>query len=292
MEFSPDTQGGSSWTTEKMNRTTMLLTGLLLLLIFMDHQAKRHYSLRGGFSSGNIIQEKIESSLRPLPGRAEDILSEPMDRAGDTIGRIRDIPRDQKELIQDSVDEIRKIKSIEDLDRIKDIPAVERLEELEKRLNSLEYRDAGSSLHPVSKSQIDLYFIRFRSSRSEIVRVSRSINPENFTMEDSLELLKKGPSVQERGLLNPFDKSITVNSLKMEGTTAVVDLDEGIGKMSAHIVEDRIAQMALTLFQFPRVEGLRLLVNGAPVASLAGGKVKVPEIIQMPARKITAYKKQ
>jgi len=234
------------FTTEQMNRIVLMMAGLLLLLVFMDHQARRHYGLNSAFqpdrySSVNVA-EKIEQSLEPIRAPLEDVLNSPAENSLQEFATHNIAP------------------------------------------------DTKLKLRPVETSFVDLYFIKFNNSQqSEIVRVRRAMNGSEITINGLISMLQKGPSPDERGLLNMFDEGVRVHSAVLQNGIINLDVDNGMGRMGEHVIQDRIAQVALTLFQFPEVQGIRLFINGKRVNNLGNAKVSIPEILTMPKRKITLY---
>lgn len=232
-----------------MNRIIALLVGLLVLLIFMDVQAKRHRtntSLKRGIPDDPALRlypsaEEPEESIAPLKGSVESIFTQPADQ---------EFPLSNTVSSQEEADPVR--------------------------------------LKPLEENELLLYFVRFRKSRSEMVRVKRKTDG-SVSLADVLRLLGEGPRVDERGLLNTFSSNIRIHSAKLHDGIAMVDVSEEIGRNGEHVIRDRLAQLALTLFQFPEVRGIRLFVDGEPVRKLGSSGYPVPELILQPNRKIASY---
>ena len=232
------------FTTEQMNRIVLMMAGLLLLLVFMDHQARRHYekaAFRPDTYAGYDGAEKVKQSVEPIRASVDEIFGS---------------------------------------------PAVNSPEDYSIQNNPSEF---NIKLRPLETSSVDLYFIRFKSSQSEMVRVRRDVKTEKISISGLIALLQKGPLPGERGLLNAFDESIRVHSAVMKDGIVTLDVDEGMGSMGEYVIEDRLAQISLTLFQFPEVQGIHLLLNGKNVTTIGSAKVKIPEIITMPQRKVIFY---
>ncbi|MBI3394510.1 MAG: GerMN domain-containing protein [Spirochaetia bacterium] len=163
-------QGGTqTLDTEATNRGLLVLTGLFLLLVFMDTQARRHY--RSLLPKQNGIERSVSDAVREsgLPGT-------------DTI------KSGAKSIFEQADDAVRPELSA---------------------LKAAGMEAAGSPrLKALSETnEVSLYFIRFRGGRSELVRVKRRIDsvPTPATL---LELLRQGPGSGERGLLNTFDANV------------------------------------------------------------------------------------
>ncbi|MDH5655733.1 MAG: GerMN domain-containing protein [Spirochaetia bacterium] len=242
------------FSTEQMNRIVLMMAGLLMLLVFMDHQARRHNGNQFSMGSGDYLPPsgKLNQKLE----QAVDSIQSPLEPIRAPLEEILNTPAEKLPIVNSTYNN----------------PSTTRI-----KLRSLE------------TSTVDLYFIRFKSSDSEIVRVRRSVPNSDISIYALVNLLQKGPLPEERGLLNAFDEKIRVHSAVLENGIVTIDADEAIGAMGAHVIHDRLAQISLTLFQFPEVQGIRLFVNGRPVSSLGSAKVKIPAIMAMPDRKISFY---
>jgi hypothetical protein len=216
------------WTTEQMNRILLLLTGLLVLLVFMDVQARRHYRQISGVGESVRPLPPVTDEFPPLKGSIEEIL-------GSEDGAVDP--------------------------------------------------DAGL---PVFEDRSEHYFIRYRGSRSEIVRLQRIMKSPVGPI-DALKLLRNGPLPGEKGILNAFDQKIVINSLTVRDGIALLDVGEEMGRMSGRVVRDRLDQIAFTLLQYPNIRGIRLTIDGKSLRSLGQERIPVPEIIVQPDRPVADY---
>jgi Sporulation and spore germination/Immunoglobulin-like domain of bacterial spore germination len=98
--------------------------------------------------------------------------------------------------------------------------------------------------------------------------------------EGTLESLLRGPTDEDEplGLGTAIPEGTTLNSVAIEGTTGVVDLSAefatGGDEASAH---QRLAQVVYVMTQFPDVEDVSILVDGAPLTTLGDSGVAVEE---------------
>jgi hypothetical protein len=228
------------WTTEQMNRILLLLTGLLVLLVFMDVQARRHYRQISGVGESVRPLPPVTDEFPPLKGSIEEIL-------GSEDGAV---------------------------DPDAGLPVFEDRSE--------------HSLRPVDEKLVHLYFIRYRGSRSEIVRLQRIMKSPVGPI-DALKLLRNGPLPGEKGILNAFDQKIVINSLTVRDGIALLDVGEEMGRMSGRVVRDRLDQIAFTLLQYPNIRGIRLTIDGKSLRSLGQERIPVPEIIVQPDRPVADY---
>lgn len=231
--------------------------GILILLVFMDTQARKHFQ---------SIQEtgvSAERELSPVVQEGKKILSPVL-----TPDEVQ-FEKDYNESMDARLSRANSESSLQDPDSQKNLQ---------------------SANAPVAPEKVDLYYIRFQGKNSVLVRVSRKYNGEVLDYREVLNLLKNGPELSHRGLLNAFDSRMEVHSVTLRDGIAYVDLNEAISRMNARIIKDRIDQMLFTLFQFESIKGVRLFVNGRSVSSLGSEGVRVPEILGRPDRPTYPYK--
>lgn len=238
--------------TEHANRITLLLIGALIMLIFMDVQARRRYknlqsrvemnSEISGDLSAAPLQKRENSAdelLKPIQRTASEIFgfdeSTPLPNPGSATGL------EAEELSAAAYD----------LKRL----SVPKTGEMKK---------------------FNFYFIRFKRARSELVRVERVYNTAEMNPMEALKILQNGPKSGERGLLTAFDRSTNILGLELENGVAVVDLDEGVGKNGTNLVRDRLDQVMLTLIQFPEISSVQFRINGKTVQNIASVKITFP----------------
>ncbi len=235
---------------DRNNKIVLLLTGALVLGIFMDTQARRHYEALSGREVNVPVLEQ------------EGSLSEIMD--GESVDEQAPEP-----VVGDSFTE-------------------EYTEsEAEKYSQEAVLRPMDPS--PLAVEQVSLYFIRYRGKHSSMVRVIRDVRNAKISYETVVRILQKGPRMSERGLLNAFDESIKLHSVSVESGIATVDVSSAIGKMSSNIIKDRIDQLTLTLTQFTGIRGIRILIDGKPVHTIGSEKIPLPETIGPPDRNVKDY---
>ncbi len=247
-------QGAGGLDTRDTNKITLILLGILLLLIFMDSQARRHYNARG--SAQEEVLEKLESlrspvatleeGIAPIRQSAQDILGKPLGQELHTNQRLN--PPDNPP-------------------------------ELPPRETSL----------PVRDGQIFLYFIRFTGGTSTLVRVRRPVSGSSINAISAAQLLQRGPLSAERGLLNTFDAGMKIKDAWVDNGIVVLDLSESVGSNSAHIIKDRMDQLAYTFSGFAGIQGVRILVNGHRPETLGAARVPLPDVLRAAARRTVNY---
>lgn len=297
-DLRPDAQGGACLDNERSNRILLILFGALALLIFMDFQAGRHYAAVAGPAGGDPA-----SAARERLGAVQDSLARPIrDKAENILGRVesdlqagvRGVEREVQARAEAGADDLRRAADEESRRGIDAIEA-ELQDQLEAGLEAnadrarqasgeLFARDLGVNLRPVDVVQspfdrLQLYYIRFRNGRSQLVRVQRPLERGAVSLTRVLRELQTGPTMRESGLLNTFDSSIEIRSVRLEEGLAVVDLGARAGRMGAHVLRDRLDQITFTLTQFPEVRGVQLLVEGRPVEFLGSARLPVPAVL-------------
>ncbi|MEQ9363230.1 MAG: GerMN domain-containing protein [Leptospirales bacterium] len=282
------------------NRILLILAGVLVLLIFMDFQARRHYSAladsvgtsqagaarnrleQAASSLGEPIQVQADALFGAADGERIEILEEAENTAGiarESIGdalsealsedRLREVAADAATAAGDTAADLARSRNLNP----GQIPAVVPVE-------------TPATVTP--PDSVYLYFIRFRNSRSELVRVSRPAS--SFKLQENGELsikevlaqLKRGPTPHEAGLINAFDRRVAIKAVRLNRENGMLELDlnEAIGRLGQHVIRDRLDQLAFTLTQFSEVGGVRLRVNGEVVRTVGSQGFPVPPILR------------
>ncbi len=296
------------------NRILLILAGVLVLLIFMDFQARRHYSALAeavGTSQAGAARERLEQAANslgePIQIQAEALLGAADDQRVEIIEDVRSSAEDAvasgresigealNETLEEALseDNLREVageaaglartagESAADLARSRNLNPGEA-----PAMNPVADRRAAATVQP--PEQIYLYFIRFRNSRSELVRVSRPANSFALAADGALNLeellagLKRGPTPHETGLINTFDRRIAIKSARLNRDNGLLELDvsESIGRLGKHVIRDRLDQLAFTLTQFSEIGGVRLRVDGKPVRTIGSQGFAVPSILR------------
>ena len=279
---------GPASPTEAENRAILILGGILLLLIFLDRQASEQINLRAAppevTQPAALIQEKLESGVDRTKNQLQGVRES---LQGEAEEGVRSGLQKGKEHLEERLVPVKR--PIDDIlnSRMHDpgSPSVDgRIEP--KQLQSENRLALGEG----QKGGYYLYFLRFNGSRSNIVRVSRSVQ-KGITYRDLLEELRRGPREQETGLLSAVDRSIEILSVHEEDGVVIVDLGSGINRMGSSIIRDRVHQICFTLFQFSNVKAVQILVNGEKPEYLGTGsdRLKLPDFLGYPDRKIQVY---
>ena len=266
---------------EDGNRLVLILTGALVLLVFMDLQARRHYQesnpgsniqpssyVRPSARSGGAIQDSMESILGGMQQDGDQ------SSAGEAVESYDVAPGDDP---NDS--------RLHDSGKVAARPGE----------NAEVIPDDYLALKPVERAairapeSIALYYIRFRKGNSQMVRVRRKYSGSTLELNQVVELLKQGPGPAERGLLNAFDASIKLHSVRLTDGVAVVDLSDRVGHMSNRIIKDRIDQLVLTLTSISGIKAVKILVDGVEVHSLGSEKFPLGSSLSAPARAVVNF---
>ena len=239
--------------TEHANRITLLLIGALILLIFMDVQARRRYkNLQGRVDNvtAEIQSDLSAASLHKRENSAEELLKPIQKTASEIFGFEGSAP----------------------------LPNPGSATGLEaEELSAAAYDLKRLSVPKTGEmKKFNFYFIRFKRARSELVRVERIYDWLEMSPMEALKTLQNGPKSGERGLLTAFDKSTNVLGLEVENGVAIVDMDEGVGKNGENLVRDRLDQIMLTLTQFPEISSVRFRINGKAVQNIGSVKIAFP----------------
>lgn len=214
--------------TANTNRILLVMAGVSLLLVFMDHQAGR----------------ELRNRLGDVPSRAESAVDS-VEREG-----------------RPALERLRR------LDPPSALPGPQLPAPVRRRAQEIFRSVSESKPGPDRASVRvnggwDLYYIVYKGGDSELVRVRRKWPGPAVTIKSVIQYLQKGPTAQEHGLLNPFDDRTRVVGVWLEGTELVMELDRGLLRMSEHVIQDRVDQIVFTMTQFPEVKTVRLIVDGA-----------------------------
>ena len=245
MQGSGKDGGGFDVDTAHNNKTVLLLCAGLLLLIFMDLQARRH-SRSLAESTGRSVAERasdLESKFEPILRPVRKSAREAFGAAG---GSVVAAPTPRKH----TVDAARR--------RIGD---------------ALKSAGRDSAPHPaVGFTPVNLYFLRFQGGRPRAARVRRAvagpISPERL-----LQLLREGPLASERGLLSAVE-SVPFGAVHVQDGVAIVEAGSALGRNGARLVRARIEQVVLTLTQIPGIQSVKFSINGEVVDTVAGVPVQ------------------
>ncbi len=317
-----DNGGGAPVDNAQSNRILLILSGVLVLLIFMDFQAHRHYSAladsMGTTSRADAARDRLEAAAdsmqaaagslgEPIRVQADALLSgahdmsrEAIDRAGselseriteaDLPGRARDTIGAALESEALSADNLRAVAG-EGASAAREALVGASDEQALIRSYNLRPADVEPPAPTIAAPEsIYLYFIRFRKSRSELVRVARA--PGRFAagvasggeleIAAVIQALQAGPTPHESGLINAFDRRVKILSIRLNRDNGLLDLNlsTAIGRLGKHVVRDRLDQLAFTLTQFPEIGGVRVLVDGKAVSSVGSANVALPTILR------------
>ena len=245
-------------TNEQSNKIILLLLGVLLLLVFMDLQAGRHFRKMSGLEpaeGATPILSAIQSGFELEPvGSPETDDSVPEHSTPDSTGTQAG-------------------------------QAPPGLSPVDSEYENNPFPE-GITVNP---RQMYLYFFRFKGKTTELVRVKRVHDGSPISLKDVVQALREGPAPGERGLLSAFDERVHVLRVGVADHLAYVDVDESIQRNGKRIIQDRLDQLTLTLTQFPEVDGVRLYLKGSPVTTLGDEKLPIAEIMTPPNRKIVGY---
>ena len=253
MQGSGKDGGGFDLDTAHNNKTLLLLCAGLLLLIFMDLQARRHSrhlaesTGRTALERGQDLESKIEPILRPVRKSAREAFG-----------------------------------SVPEVNPPSGAQAERALGKLRSALGS-----AGHNKEPRPGGQVTsvrLYFLRFQGGRPRAVEVERRFVGQ-AAPEDLLRLLREGPLPRERGLLSAVE-SVPFGAVQVEDGTAIVEAGSNLARNGPRLVRARIEQVVLTLTRLPQIRRVRFSINGEVVDTVAG----VPVEARLPKARHAAHR--
>lgn len=215
--------------TANTNRILLVMAGVSLLLVFMDHQAGR----------------ELKSRLGDLPSEAESAVSSAQREGRPALDRLRRLDAALPSVPAPAVP----------------APVRRRAQEIFQSVS--ESKPGPDSASVRANGSWYLYYIVYRGGDSELVRVRRKWPGATVSIKSVLQYLQKGPTAQEHGLLNPFDDRTRILGAWLEGGELLVELDRGLLRMSEHVIQDRVDQIVFTMTQFPEIKSVRLIVDGA-----------------------------
>jgi spore germination protein GerM len=260
---------------EFTNRVILMMSGALVLLVFMDVQAARHSdSIRQNNGSTQANEEEsLETKEQINP-----------------VGEF-----DAKAVFRPVSDALKIDQAIEEYKTVSGEAGKNGSEKIHRAVtqsgNAIKesVKETGSKIQniEIKSDRYYLYFIRYNGGKSELVRVERKSAAKNLKVHEILKILQEGPEVRERGLLNTFDSRIRILGIKKENGIVELNLSSDFDRMGARVVQDRLDQMILTLIQFPEIRGVKLLIDGKHVKTLAGSGISVDSVIGPPARKVS-----
>lgn len=173
-------------------------------------------------------------------------------------------------------------------------PATHSFEEAGLQVPEIPEPDFGKKTSEISNSRVGIYFLKFttrgRKVISTLIRVKR---PSKGTLKQRvwgvLSELEKGPSEEEsgNGVLSGFPSGFRFyKKLKLKNGILTINLpksfEEDTGK---ELMRDRLDQLAFSLFEFPEIRGILLMVEGNRVRFLGEDSLEIPDLIQRSERK-------
>lgn len=118
--------------------------------------------------------------------------------------------------------------------------------------------------------KVALYFIREEDGESLLVPEIREITPTAEPEKAALRALIEGPLT--KGLRPVLPKKTVLRDLEIHDGLAVVDFSREATAIDRNSWGEALVVWAVvnTLTKFPEVEAVRILIEGEPVATLAG----------------------
>jgi len=279
---------------ETENRSILIVFCIVILLIFLDHQSHRQLQLTGLEPAKQI--DKIEKASLESLTTAKDELESRTDWNQPAIDKLSDgdIAKKADSAAQDVVDTI-KSKTSSLFQPAADLRN-QNLKLKQVSFDDIDIETPGSSrqkpLLPVlpatgqgaaTVTSVLLYFPGFRGKETRMTEVKRQIKGKVDPV-DLLELLQAGPTVREKGLVNAFDESVSIQRFRIVDGVAEVDVSADVHKMSRPVRQDRLDQICITLFQFHEINSIRLSVDGKELTQLGTGKDAI--VLKQPIQKV------
>lgn len=219
------------------NRVLLTMTGISVLLVFMDLQAGRQLKDRVEsvpekiLSVQSITREELQGARRQIT-EASDHLPETLDKIPVPAKIPSGVPGPVKQ------------------------SAMSIFQGVTQQTKALA-RDEKLSVN----GGWDLFFIEYKGKESALVRVRRKWPGDTVTVRAVLQYLQKGPNGAESGLLNAFE-NVRIGPSSLKDGILTVECDSGLLRMSSHVIQDRVDQIVYTMTQFREIKGVRLTVEG------------------------------
>lgn len=280
---------------EKSNRIVSLLFLVFLIVFFMDYQARRHYnSVRVESKASSFdedleaAQKKLESELKKQKGRITDTLPSNSVESVEVNSSIQPQKAKSETIIGGAWSSLKaKISTAAKKQKAAEILGAEATKSnASKVLSALAQKGNNLKNPPMASEQIMhqlsyywLYFIRFSGKKSKLIRVKRPHKPGPLRLSQVLLALRAGPKIHEKGLLNNFDHRMKVNYIRRNGAGVLIDLNPAIGRMGAHVIHDRLEQIAHTLTQFAQISYVKISVEGQSPNSIGEAGVILPQAL-------------
>lgn len=259
---------------ESENRSILIFFSVFVLLVFLDHQSALQLHRR----DVEIIPDEVRSDHLPKKGADFDAVD-----AESSEAAIRNLNRPAVE--KDAIPgERRAVKTPTKPLSLKEISLESLPVHALPNLPSL--KKDGQEF-----TTLALFFPAFQGRRTAMVKVQRKVQGR-VDPERALRLLQRGPESKERGLVNAMDSSVSLERVEFNRGIAYVFAGPSIHRMNAAILQDRLDQICLTLFQFPQIRGVQLLVEGRAVKKLGNGRegISLPDVIGRTERPIQDYR--
>ncbi len=269
---------------EKNNKLILILFLVLCLALFMDYQAKRHYSSFLASEQGlmdHIEEQDASSILEESQSKLNEELQQALkERDIQEILQQKAIPKKAesilgkwgKELHQEITFARKKLR--QGITHKKKDSSKPPAQELQRQRNQGALSFPDQIQH--KKDHYFLYFIRFHKKKSKLIAVKRPHNGGNLRIRSVLEALRKGPKGEERTLLNNFDSRIQIYSIKLTGGRLFLDLSPDLGRMGSYVIQDRLEQLAHTLAQFQQIDHVVILIEGKRRTHIGEDAVELP----------------
>ncbi|MBN1898005.1 MAG: GerMN domain-containing protein [Spirochaetes bacterium] len=127
--------------------------------------------------------------------------------------------------------------------------------------------DKKADAIPSETIRVTLYFVKYIESKDklQLVSVPRDLKTGGTPLEDTLDLLLKGPTQKEEanGISSVFPANVKVKGVSVKNGTAYIDfnseVESGVG---IPMLQARLYQIVYTATQFPTVDRVKILING------------------------------
>lgn len=148
------------------------------------------------------------------------------------------------------------------------------------RLSPRQLDAATSPIHTLEAVQITIYLPRlFEDGSLGLRAVARDVEPGEVRGREALEALIRGPNGDERAANFQYalDRRTRVNAFRVEGGTAMVELDEGLERVHGRPFSELVYWAIIyTLTKTPGIERVMLVRGNVPVTELGAPPARVP----------------
>ncbi len=253
------------------DKTLLVLFFSLIVIIFLDFQAKKQYhQIQKNIKKISVdeLLEENKSNFEKLTRTIEKnkekrILEEEIEKVKDLQKKIERTNDNFKENYSEI--QSKNLKKIEEEIEIKKKNIQKLKEKLNKELENPYLRNISILTLPDDEkenTEFFLFFPGYKAKKTEMFKVKRRIKGK-VTPFVALNILQKGPTSSETGLVNAYYSAIKLEQISYEEDKKRIHLffDNNYLSNNINIQKDRDDQVCLTLKQFSNIEEIYIWVE-------------------------------